>query len=256
MRLMGIVNVTPDSFSDGGRHADPSAAIAHGHALVAEGAAILDVGGESTRPGAPAVSLEDELRRVVPVIHGLRDAGVPISVDTRKAAVARAARDAGATWVNDVSGGADPGMYAAVRGARYVLMHSRGTPATMQQHTGYDDVCADVWGWLEARLDASGLDPADVLLDPGIGFAKTADQNLALLRDLPARTHRPVLVGASRKAFIGALTGQTDAATRVEGSLAVAVHARASGVAVLRVHDVAATRRALVVWDAINPTRD
>lgn len=251
MRLMGIVNVTPDSFSDGGLHFDPGVAIAHGLALAAEGAAVLDIGGESTRPGAGAVPAEEELRRVVPVIEGLRDAGVAISVDTRRAAVARAARDAGATWVNDVSGGADPAMFAAVRGLIYVLMHTRGTPATMQRDTDYTDVCAEVWAWLAARAEASGLDPASVVLDPGIGFAKTADQNLALLRDLPCRTGRPVLVGASRKSFIGAITGQAEPGLRLEGSLAVALHARDAGVAVLRVHDVAATRRALAVWDTL-----
>lgn len=252
MRLMGIVNVTPDSFSDGGLHAETDTAVAFGLRLRAEGAEILDVGGESTRPGAPEVPVAEELRRVVPVVRALVDAGAEVSVDTRKAAVAAAALDAGATWVNDVSGGADPAMFGVVGAARYVLMHTRGTPATMAGQTDYTDVCAEVWGWLDTRLAESGLDPARVLLDPGIGFAKTAAQNVVLLRDLPARTTRPVLLGASRKSFIGALTGQVDPATRLEGSLAVALHARTAGVAVLRVHDVAATVRALRVWDALN----
>ncbi|MFN7142427.1 MAG: dihydropteroate synthase [Myxococcota bacterium] len=253
---MGILNVTPDSFSDGGRYVDHDAAVAHGLALFEEGAAWVDVGGESTRPGAAAVSPEDEAARVVPVVRALASRG-PVSVDTRRASVARAAIDVGATLINDVSGGRDPEMLplVAAAGCAIVLMHMRGEPDTMQRLAVYDDVCAEVWGHLDARAGAAraaGVADENILLDPGIGFAKTLDHNVALLRDLPRRTSgRRVLVGASRKAFLGALTGVTRPADRLEGSLAVALHAKDAGVAVLRVHDVAATRRALAVWEAL-----
>jgi len=252
MRVMGILNVTPDSFSDGGRTLDAGLAVARGLELRAEGAALVDVGGESTRPGAAEVPPEEELRRVLPVVRSLAAQGVSVSVDTRRARVAAACLDAGAAWVNDVSGCADPDMPATVRGVPYVLMHTRGSPAEMARLATYDDVCAEVWGWLHARAEALDLDPERLHLDPGIGFAKTAEQSVALLRDLPARTGRPVLVGASRKSFLGVLTGQADPAARLEGSLAVALHARSAGVSVLRVHDVAATVRALAVWEAVH----
>ncbi len=256
MKLMGILNVTPDSFSDGGLHFDTAAAVAHGRALFAEGAAWVDVGGESTRPGAAPVAPAEEADRVVPVVRALAPHG-PVSVDTRRASVARAAIEAGATLVNDVSGGADPDMLPLVAeaGCAIVLMHMRGEPATMQRLAVYDDVCAEVWDALDARVAAAraaGIAPEHIVVDPGIGFAKTIDHNLALLRDLPRRTAgRRVLLGASRKAFIGALTGQARPADRVEGSIAVALHARDAGVEILRVHDVAATARALAVWEAI-----
>jgi dihydropteroate synthase len=256
MNLLGILNVTPDSFSDGGAFPTVDAAVAHGRALLDEGAAMIDVGGESTRPGAAVVSVEEEIRRVVPVVERLARHG-PVSIDTRRAAVARAALDAGATLVNDVSGAADPDMLplVAARGCGIVLMHMRGDPATMQRMVTYDDVCAEVWDALDARRDvarAAGIPDDAILLDPGIGFAKDLAGNLALLRDLPRRTPtRRVLLGASRKSFIGSLTGQKTAAERLEGSLAVALHARDAGVAWLRVHDVAATARALRVWEAV-----
>lgn len=257
MRLMGILNVTPDSFSDGGLHHALEAAVARGRALVAEGADLLDIGGESTRPGAAPVSPEIERERIVPVIHALRDLGVPISVDTRRASVAAAALEAGATLVNDVSGGGDPDMFPFVAraGCGFVLMHMRGTPATMASHATYADVDAEVWGALEARhadAVAAGIDPTRIWLDPGIGFAKSADQSIVLLRRLTAHTARHrVLIGASRKSFLRHLTGQDVAAERIEGSLAVAIHAADVGVDLLRVHDVAATRRALRVWAAL-----
>lgn len=257
MKIVGILNVTPDSFSDGGRHDDVAAAVAFGRALFAEGAHLVDVGGESTRPGAAAVSVDEECARIVPVVRALAPHG-PVSVDTRRAAVARAALDAGATLINDVSGGADPDMLPLVAraGCAIVLMHMRGEPDTMQRLAVYDDVCAEVWAALDERAvaaRAAGIPEGNIVLDPGIGFAKTAAHNLALLRDLPRRTSRSVLVGASRKAFIGALTGQARAAERLEGSLAVALHAQDAGAAYVRVHDVAATVRALAVWTAIRP---
>jgi dihydropteroate synthase len=255
MRLVGILNVTPDSFSDGGRYVATDAAIAHGRRLFEEGADWVDVGGESTRPGARPVPTDEEISRVVPVVRALAPLGC-VSIDTRHAAVAEAALAAGARVVNDVSAGADPEMLPLVAGAActIVLMHMRGDPATMQSRATYADVCAEVWRELDERVEAArhaGVADDRIVLDPGIGFAKTAAHNLAILRDLPRRTARPVLLGASRKAFLGALTGQDKASDRLEGSLAVALHARDAGVAYLRVHDVAATRRALAVWDAI-----
>jgi dihydropteroate synthase len=260
VKLMGILNVTPDSFSDGGRYLDPAVAVDRGRALFAEGAAWVDVGGESTRPGAAPVPPEEEARRVIPVVRALAAEG-PVSVDTRRASVARAAIDAGASMINDVSGGADPAMFpvAAAAGCILVLMHMRGEPADMMRHAVYGDVCDEVWAALDDGREAAvraGVAAGRVVLDPGIGFAKTPEHNLALLRDLPRRTAgRRVLLGASRKSFIGAITGQARPEERLEGSLAVALHARAAGVELLRVHDVAATRRALAVWDAVAPPR-
>ena len=257
MLLMGIVNVTPDSFSDGGRLGD--AAVQHGLRLLEEGADWLDIGGESTRPGAAAVPPEEEAARVLPVIHALRHArpDAKLSIDTRRASVAAAALAAGVQMVNDVSGGADPEMLPLVAraGAEIVLMHMRGDPATMMAQTGYGNVVREVWAALVERRDAAlhaGIDVSRIHLDPGIGFAKTTPQNLALLHTLPEyAAQHPVLLGASRKAFLGALTGQSNPAERVEGSVAVALWAVTAGVRILRVHDVAATRRALVVWKAI-----
>lgn len=256
-RVMGIVNVTPDSFSDGGRYLDPGRAAAHGAALAEAGAAILDVGGESTRPGADEVAVDEEIRRVVPVVRRLADAGHLVSVDTRKAAVARAALDAGAVMVNDVSGLSDPEMASAVAAARagLVVMHMRGTPATMQQDTRYEDVVGEVLlGLARAVADAleAGVEEARVVVDPGIGFAKTAEQNLVLLRRLPAllALGRPILVGPSRKAFIGRLTGAPPEA-RLPGTLAAVVLAARGGARLLRVHDVAEAVQALAVTDAV-----
>jgi len=257
--IMGIVNVTPDSFSDGGAFLDPAAAVEHGLRLAAEGADILDVGGESTRPGAAPVPLEEELRRVVPVVRGLASrCQAPISVDTTKAAVARAALAEGAAIVNDVSAlRFDPalGPVVAAAGAALVLMHMRGEPRTMQQGPRYDDLLGEVRAELAAalaRAAAAGVDPARTIVDPGIGFGKSLEHNLELLERLGEleALGRPVLVGPSRKSFIGGITGAPPA-ERVEGTIAACCLAAARGAHAVRVHDVAAVRRALTVADAI-----
>lgn len=259
--VMGIVNVTPDSFSDGGAlypRDHPDAAVAHGRRLVAEGADVLDVGGESTRPGAEPVAVDEELRRVVPVVAALADSGMMVSVDTTKPAVAAAALDVGAVLVNDVSGGADDDLLAVVAdaGAGYLLMHTRGTPATMAELAHYDDVVAEVYEFLAhglQRCAAAGIAADRVVVDPGLGFAKTAASNLVLLRDLRQLRGfgRPVAVGASRKRFLGALLGGADAGERLEGSLACAAAAVGAGAALLRVHDVAETVRTVRVAHAV-----
>jgi len=250
--VMGVVNVTPDSFFDGGAlypDAHPERAVAHGRDLLAQGADVLDIGGESTRPGARAVGLDEELRRVVPVVEALAAEAI-ISVDTVKPQVARAALRAGARIVNDVSGGADPVLLeaAAEHGALYVLMHTRGTPEHMQSLAEYGDVVAEVYEFLAegiARCVAAGIPAEHVLVDPGIGFAKTAEHNLALLGALRQFTGlgRPLLLGASRKSFLGALLDGAPPEDRLEGSLACAALAAAAGAAVVRVHDVRATVR-------------
>jgi dihydropteroate synthase len=255
--VMGIVNVTPDSFSDGGRFAAADAAVAHGLELVRQGADLLDVGGESTRPGAEPVPLDEELRRVVPVVRELAArAGVPISVDTSKAEVARQALGAGAHVINDVTALlGDPDMAAVVRdsGAGVVLMHMQGTPATMQVAPTYTDVVAEVTAFLEARLQASldlGIAGERVALDPGIGFGKTSAHNRELLAHLDRlqRLGRPVCLGVSRKGFLGRLLGRS-AGERLAGSLAAACFCLGRGSAqVLRVHDVAETRDAVTVY--------
>jgi dihydropteroate synthase len=257
--LMGVVNVTPDSFSDGGRFLEPEAALAHAERLLSEGADLVDLGGESTRPGAAPVPAEEEIRRVVPVIERLRARlpGAPISVDTSKPEVARAALAAGADLVNDVRALAAPGMVEllAEAGAPVVLMHMRGTPADMQSRTGYRDLVGEVAAELEAamaRAVRGGVRRDRILLDPGIGFAKTAEQSLALLGGL-ARLRllgRPLLVGPSRKSFIGALTG-APAGERLPGTLAAIAACVQAGVEFLRVHDVAAARQAARVAAAI-----
>jgi dihydropteroate synthase len=256
--LMGVVNVTPDSFSDGGSFLDPNAAIEHGLRLVADGADILDVGGESTRPGSDPVPADEEAGRVIPVIGALVErTAVPISVDTRKAAVARGAVDAGAAIVNDVTAGADPEMFAVVRdaGAGLVLMHMKGEPKTMQDEPTYHDVVAEVRGFLGARVDAAvaaGIGRGRLSIDPGIGFGKTLEHNLALLRDL-ARLRDlgvPVLVGPSRKRFIGALTG-AEADDRLEGTAGAVAWCAAQRADVVRVHDVREMSRVVRVVDAI-----
>ena len=258
--VMGIVNVTPDSFSDGGRFAEPEAAVAHGLELVGQGADLLDVGGESTRPGSQPVPLEEELRRVVPVVSELAArAGVPISVDTSKAEVARQALGAGAHVVNDVTALlGDPDMAAVVRDFRagVVLMHMQGTPATMQQAPTYADVVAEVTAFLQARLQAAldvGIAAEQVVIDPGIGFGKTAGHNLELLARLVElrRLGRPVCLGVSRKGFLGRLLVRPTE-QRLAGSLAAACFALGRGAAqVLRVHDVAETRDAVIVYRAL-----
>lgn len=251
--VMGIVNVTPDSFSDGGRWLDPSAAVAHGLQLASEGTAILDVGGESTRPGAAAVSAEEERRRVVPVVEGLTAAGARVSVDTMKAAVAEAALDAGATFVNDVAALRDPDMAALVadRGCDVCLVHMRGEPRTMQNDPQYDDVVDDVRAFLTARVEvalAAGVARERIVLDPGIGFGKTVDHNLELLDRLDELVALgfPILVGTSRKSFLGKIVGR-DADDRLPGTIATNVLALARGASIFRVHDVAPVRDALVV---------
>jgi dihydropteroate synthase len=254
---MGIVNVTPDSFSDGGRYLDAEAAIAHGLKLLADGADVLDVGGESTRPGAAAVGAAEEEKRVLPVVEALAVAGARVSVDTSKAAVAAAALAAGASIVNDVTALGDPEMAGVCAGAGcdLVLMHMKGTPRTMQDDPSYEDVVAEVREFLAGRLataEAAGIDPDQVWLDPGIGFGKTVDHNLELIAriDRIADLGRPVVVGASRKTFIGAITGRP-VDERLGGSIAAGLAAVAGGADVLRVHDVAETVDALRVEAAV-----
>jgi dihydropteroate synthase len=256
-RLMGIVNITPDSFSDGGAFLDPAAAVAHGLRLVADGADLLDVGGESTRPGAAPVDADEELRRVMPVVEGLcRQTNVPVSIDTQKAVVAREAVAAGAEIINDVTALVDDTMVAvAVETASGVCaMHMQGTPATMQQAPVYDDVVGEVVGYLAARRDAlvaAGIDPARIALDPGIGFGKTTEHNLALLRAI-GRFHTlgcPLLVGPSRKGFIGQVLGDAHA-DRVAGTIGVVLALARRSVQIVRVHDVAPVRQALALSEA------
>jgi dihydropteroate synthase len=258
--VMGIVNVTPDSFSDGAMFASVDHAVAHGARLIDEGADLLDVGGESTRPGSDPIEADEELLRVVPVIEGLVKArpGTPLSVDTRKPEVASAALEAGASVVNDIAGGRNSALLETVSrtGAGVVLMHMLGEPKTMQDDPRYDDVVAEVHEFLRERIEAAvfaGILEERICIDPGIGFGKTVDHNLALLGAVPALRllGAAVMVGASRKGFIGTLTGVEDPAARLEGSLAVAVLAAAHGADLVRVHDVEATVRALKVADAV-----
>ena len=257
--VMGIVNVTPDSFSDGGDYFNPGAAIAAGHQMIADGVGILDIGGESTSPGSADVSNEEEQARILPVIAGLRDAGVPISVDTRNAGTMAAALDAGAAIVNDVSAlRHDPSAAALVAARRcpVILMHMRGSPATMNSLAQYTDVAGEVAAELAVSMAAAeqaGVSPEQIALDPGIGFAKTAADNVALLRNLaPLQAlGRPLVVGVSRKRVIGALGGVAVPKERLGGSLAAALFALSRGAAVLRVHDVAATVEAVRVWSAL-----
>jgi dihydropteroate synthase len=256
-RIMGVVNVTPDSFSDGGKFLDPDAAVEHGTRLAVEGAAILDVGGESTRPGAEPVPAAEELRRVIGVIEGLRATGAQLSVDTSKVAVARAALDAGASIVNDVTafrGEPELAAVVAARGAECCLMHMLGTPRTMQDEPRYDDVVSEVKAFLEERLAfavAEGVAEDRVMLDPGIGFGKTLEHNLELLRRLDelVALGRPIVVGASRKSFLGRITGR-ETADRAVATAAVNVLALERGASVFRVHDVPETRDALAVTAA------
>lgn len=256
-RIMGVVNVTPDSFSDGGLYVEPETAIAHGLELAAEGAAIIDVGGESTRPGALPVEAEEELDRVLPVIEGLMTArtDAQISIDTSKASVASRALDAGATFVNDVTAlRGDPEMVSLVAssGADVCLMHMLGEPRTMQEDPRYEDVVSEVKAFLEDRLQFAvqgGVAEERILLDPGIGFGKTADHNLELIDRLDeiVALGRPVAVGASRKSFIGRITGREDPFERVPGTVAVNVLAYERGARVFRVHDVAPSYDALAM---------
>ena len=258
-RIMGVVNVTPDSFSDGGHHADAAAAIAHGLRLVEEGADILDIGGESTRPGAGDVPVEVELARVLPVIEGLARQcdKVVISIDTSKPEVIAAACSAGAGMINDVYALRRDGALEAAAGTRAAvcLVHMQGEPRSMQEAPAYDDVVGEVHRFLAERIFAcemSGIDKRRLLVDPGFGFGKSLQHNLLLLRQLERLLDlgRPVLAGLSRKRMIGTLTGR-DLGERVHGSVAAAVIAVIDGAAIVRVHDVAATRDALAVWHAV-----
>ncbi len=255
-RLMGIVNVTPDSFSDGGDFAEAETAVAQARRLADEGAAFIDIGGESTRPGSDPVPLEDERARVMPVLEGLADLPAPISIDTRKAAIMTEAAAKGAKIINDVSGlthDPDALSAAAQTGLPVILMHALGDPKTMQDAPRYDDVLLEVYDFLAARIDAAvaaGIPKERIAVDPGIGFGKTLEHNLTLLNGL-SLFHGlgvPVLVGASRKRFIGTLDDEPEAKKRVPGSIAAAITAASQGVQIIRVHDVRETRQALRVW--------
>jgi dihydropteroate synthase len=256
--VMGVLNVTPDSFSDGGLHFDPARALAAAVRMAEGGADLIDVGGESTRPGAAPVDEAEETRRVVPVIEAIkRELSVRVSVDTMKASVARRAFDAGADMLNDISALGDPEMLPLLRERRApaVLMHMRGTPATMQSDTRYDDLVGSVVGFLEervARASAGGIADDKILVDPGVGFGKAAAGNLSILRELSAleAVGKPILIGASRKSFIGAVL-DLPADDRLEGSLAVAAFASAQGAHVIRAHDVEETVRVVRMIDAI-----
>jgi dihydropteroate synthase len=257
-RIMGILNVTPDSFSDGGEWFAFDQAVEHGRALVAEGADILDIGGESTRPGAAPVALDEELRRVVPVIRILREVGAQLSVDTMKLTVAEAAVEAGASFVNDVTAFRhEPEIagFVADRGCDCCLMHMLGEPRTMQDDPRYEDVVDDVRAFLEERAEfavGEGVREERIMVDPGIGFGKTLDHNLELLRRLDeiVAVGFPVVVGTSRKSFLGRLTGRDDPHDRVAATVATTVLALERGAAVFRVHDVAPTKDALTVATA------
>lgn len=257
-RLMGIVNVTPDSFSDGGRFLAPERAIAHGREMIAAGADLLDIGGESTRPGARGVSAEEELARVAPVLAGLAEVEIPISIDTSKAPVAEAALDAGARIVNDVTAlRSDPAIagLCAERDCIVVLMHMQGTPRTMQENPTYDDVVDDVKAFLAERIEyaaGEGIAEERIWVDPGIGFGKTVRHNLELLQRLGELRGlgRPIVVGTSRKRFLGTLTGR-EVDDRLGGTIASNVLAMRAGAEILRVHDVAEVKQALVVTEAV-----
>ena len=261
--VMSILNVTPDSFSDGGDHIDPAHAIESGRAMVAAGAGLLDIGGESTRPGCAPVPAEHEQARILPVIQALRDCGVPLSVDTRNASTMAAALDAGATIVNDVSGLMhDPAAAAlvAARGCPVVLMHMRGTPATMRQLADYQDVAVEVTRELAERVratEAAGIARENIVVDPGIGFAKTIGHSLEVIRRLPLLLNLGcrILVGASRKSFISGVVDTVPPKGRVPGSLAAGLFALSRGASILRVHDVADTVQAVRIWQALRAER-
>lgn len=255
---MGVVNVTPDSFSDGGRYSNPAAAVSHGLGLVSEGAELVDVGGESTRPGAPAVPVEEELARVLPVVEGLVEQGVRVSIDTSKLEVARAALAAGAEVVNDVRALRAPGLaeLAAETGCGVVVVHMRGEPSDMQRDPRYDDVVGEVESFLlrrAASLEEKGVDPGRIAIDPGIGFGKTLEHNLALLAALGrfASHGYPVVLGTSRKTFLGALTGIAEASERDLPTAVTTALGFVAGARVFRVHDIPSSRCALAVASAI-----
>lgn len=255
--IMGIVNLTPDSFSGDGFATDAERAVAHARRLVEEGADMLDLGAESTRPGAPATPLAEELDRLLPVIAALRDCGVPLSIDTYKPEVMRAALTAGADMINDIYGLRQPGAIDAVAGSDcgICIMHMQGEPRTMQQEPAYQDVCGDVAAFLSrqvALLEAAGIARERLVLDPGFGFGKSLAHNVALFRALPDMTSGklPVLVGVSRKSMLGLITGR-GVGDRLSASVAAALLAAQAGAGILRVHDVAATRDALTVWQEL-----
>lgn len=256
--VMGVLNVTPDSFSDGGAFAPLEHAVAHGLAMVTEGAEIINVGGESTRPGAPSVSLEEELRRVLPVIERLAAHGVLLSIDTMKSAVAQAALEGGAEIVNDVAGLRDPAMREVVRaaGAGAVVMHMQGTPADMQHEPHYDDVVGEIREFFrqqEAVCRKSGMAPDTLAFDPGLGFGKTAEHNRTLLRETRAVAlpGRPLVIGASRKSFLATAAGTSAMADRSWPTVAVTSYVRAAGARVVRVHEVRANVHAMRMTEAI-----
>ncbi|MCK5374632.1 MAG: dihydropteroate synthase [Alphaproteobacteria bacterium] len=258
--IMGIVNVTPDSFSDGGNYYAAELAIKHGIRLLDEGAQILDIGGESTRPGADNVSIEEEIERVVPVISALSEQGAPvISIDTRNAATMRAAIDAGANFINDISGlfhDEQSAVIVAQSGLPVCIMHMQGTPQTMQNHPHYENVVDEVCAFFEERLtfcEEQGISSNKIILDPGIGFGKSVGHNLALIKDLK-EFHRfgcPLLLGASRKSYIGAISGEDEPKNRLAGSLSTAIYELDAGAQIFRVHDVKETCQAFDVYNAI-----
>jgi dihydropteroate synthase len=260
--IMGVVNITPDSFSDGGSFATASTALAHARRLVDEGADLIDIGGESTRPGAGGVALEEERRRVLPVLEQLAGGTVPVSIDTQKPELMREAIAAGASMINDVNALQAPGALAAVAqsGVAVCLMHMQGTPADMQTDPHYEDVVAEVLEFFGDRMraaHAAGIAPDRIVLDPGFGFGKTLEHNLELLRRLDRfnTTGAAVLAGLSRKGMLGRLTGR-EVDERVYASIAAALIAVENGARIVRVHDVAATRDALAVWTAVNPVTE
>ena len=261
--VMGILNVTPDSFSDGGDFINLDAAVSHAESMCAAGAKILDIGGESTRPGAAKIDVETEINRVVPVIAAMRETaakyGVKISIDTRRATVMQAAMDAGADIINDVSALAfDPNALPLVAKNDWpvILMHMRGIPQTMQSLAQYENVTRDVYDELSARIAAcraAGIRPENICVDPGIGFAKNAEQSITLLRNLPEfqKLHLPILIGVSRKSVIGHMTGETNPKNRLAGSIAAGLFAVQNGANIIRTHDVAETVQALKTWRAM-----
>ncbi len=258
--LMGILNVTPDSFSDGGKFNDIETALEQAKNMIDGGADIIDIGGQSTRPGAEEITLEEELKRVIPIVEKLRkNSSIPVSIDTTRAAVAQAAVEAGADIVNDISGGTfDKKMFSTVASldVPIIIMHIRGTPKTMQQKTDYQDLINDVFNWLSLQIEQAikaGVDEQKIIIDPGIGFAKNYQQNIELLRHLSRfqSLQCPLLVGVSRKSFIGHILGENDPKKRVWGTAAACCHAIASQVDILRVHDVGEIKQVSQVADAI-----